>query len=86
MTPPAPCTGCVQHTFQPQIVEEVEAWRCLWPSPPLRTAGIVGVLGLDAAEIGARVRPGFDTGKVIQIALAAEAPIADALSKGKADA
>ena len=54
----------------------------LWPVPVVR-AGMNGPIGLDAAEIRARIRPGFDTSRVLAIAIAAEAEILKALKPRK---
>jgi hypothetical protein len=62
----------------------VEAWRILWPVPPLRV-GPSGPIGLDACEIRARVRPGFDPSRILALCLAAEVEALTAFTPKRGD-
>lgn len=82
--PPSPCTGCEQRDHAPETPEEAEAFRLLHPLPPLRV-GAMGPIGLDAAEIRARVRPPHDPDLVVALCLAAEIEALDAFRRKKED-
>jgi len=77
--PPRACGDCPCHSFAPRIAEEIEAWRIVWPLPPVvrlsRDDGSVLVTGLSIEEVRARVRPGFDVELVAEIAAYAEPSI-----------
>lgn len=82
------CRGCPQRGdpesgapgFLPEIPEEEEAFRLLWPLPPLR-AGFGGPIGLDMAEVSARIRPGFDPGRIVALVQAAEGTVLSSFLK-----
>lgn len=66
----------------PQTPEETEAWRLLWPVPPLRV-GPGGPIGIDVAEIRARIRRGFDPDVVIALAQDCEGAILEHFHRKK---
>lgn len=79
LMPPRACAGCPSHDFAPRLPEEAEAWRIIWPLPPLvrlaHADGSTTVTHIAVDEVRARVRAGFDADLVADLAATAEPSI-----------